>query len=79
MIAVSWLLANKALVGKITGVLGAIVLLWQIHEYIADNAVARCKAEANAALIAKEQELRQEYEKQVQQAIKLQADEHQAF
>lgn len=72
-----WLKTNKALLGKISAVLGAVLVLYQIHDHIRQNAIRDCQTSAQAALNAKVDELRKQYEKKVQDALDLQSLEHQ--
>lgn len=66
---ISWILANKKLIGYITGAVGFLVSLYQLHSYVYDNGRESMRVEIQSQYNAQLSLAREEYEKDIQATI----------
>lgn len=72
----TWILANKSILTKVGKWAGILLVAYQLHSYVYDKGVHETELKYQAMMVQQQQELHEEYEKQVQDALKLQADEY---
>lgn len=66
---ISWILANKKLLGYVTGAVGFLVSLYQLHGYVYDNGRESMRIEIQSQYNEQLSLARKEYEKDIQATI----------
>ena len=66
---ISWILANKKLIGYVTGAVGFLVSLYQLHSYVYDSGRESMRIEIQSQYNEQLSLARKEYEKDIQATI----------
>lgn len=66
---ISWILANKKLLGYITGAVGFLVSLYQLHSYVYDSGRESMRIEIQSQYNEQLELARKEYEKDIQDSL----------
>lgn len=66
---ISWILANKKLLGYVTGAVGFLVSLYQLHSYVYDSGRESMRVEIQSQYNEQLESARKKYEKDIQSTI----------
>lgn len=74
----TWLLTHKKIIGQLAAVVGLLVALYQLYDYVYDSGYQAAVTEIKSQYNEKIEQAREEYQKKVQTALDTQAKQYEA-